>query len=275
MGDEIRRSSAGCGQIRISGAEAKFVLYNFHAQEQAEALADLFLSKRREWPNVIELFGENGSGRHYLLRSAAYNAFQRGTRIHVAEVGLDGYEPDAPLSNLLKYLSSRSSGEANHKLKELAQRAKVEIKISAINFLFASLALKGDFTVEELLHFFESTSQTPGPTMSEREALGLFLKRLTEKQRFLMHLRNAHTVPKSLLLRLIDESELNAEVFVAFSYPPGYLGASKSRREYFTCHIPAWTREEMKRAFTERFRFKRYCPARAKTYRFLRGSRSL
>src|SRR5271154_4227498 len=72
-------------------AEAQFNLYNFHSQGQVDDLVDVLDSRDGKSPRIIQLFGEHGSGRHYLLRAAAYHAQYRGTRISVEELSMDGY----------------------------------------------------------------------------------------------------------------------------------------------------------------------------------------
>jgi len=232
-------------------AEAEFNLYNFHSQEQVDNLADVLSSKDKNYPRVIQLFGERGSGRHYLLRAAAHHVMHRGAPVAVEELSLDGYEPDTPLKALLEHLSRSAKGAASDKLSELCRR--VEIKLTSVNLIVASVGVKSDLTVEEILSFFQQTSQTPGPGMSERERLRLFLDRVTQRQRLVLYIRDSRTADIALRLQLTDEADLNPKFFVAFgclSQDPKthHLGRAQLR-----LHVPAWTREEMQRAFSERF----------------------
>jgi hypothetical protein len=175
-------------------AEAEFNLYNFHSQRQVDNLADVLVSKDISSPRAIQLFGEPGSGRHYLLRAAAYNAMHRGTSVAVEELSLDGYEPATPLRKMLQYLSQNVKSTATDKLSELGRRTKLEVKVTPANLIFASVGVKADLSVEDILDVFEATSQTPGPAMSDRERLRLFLDRVTQRQRLALYIRDSHTL---------------------------------------------------------------------------------
>src|SRR6266702_5156281 len=99
------------GEFRYSSPsqEAEFTLYNFHPQDIVDRTADALSSKSAAGGRVIQLFGDERSGRHYLLRSAAFQASSRGDgTVFVDKLELDGYEPDTPLRGLLEFLSSRS-----------------------------------------------------------------------------------------------------------------------------------------------------------------------
>ncbi|HEX3684320.1 MAG TPA: tetratricopeptide repeat protein [Bryobacteraceae bacterium] len=246
--------AAAAGRYQYPSANAEFNLYNFHARQQVDELAGVLASKNKNDPHVIELFGDAASGRHYLLRSGTYHAWERGTRVHVEGLSLDGYEPDTSLKRLLEFLSARASGAAADKLSELGRRTKIEVKVNPAHLLFATIGIKADFSIDEILNFLDSSSETPGPHMSERETLRAFLDQLTHGRRLVLHLPNAHVAGISLVLRLTDEAELNPAFFVSLGYPNGTSGAPRSHREHFRTQVPPWTREEMERSFAERFR---------------------
>src|SRR4051812_29780481 len=122
----IHNNVAASTHYQYSGAEAEFGLYNFHSQAQIDDLVDVLVSKKEQSTRVIQLVGERGSGRHYLLRAAAHHAFSRGINVAVEELTLDAYEPDTPLRGLLEHLSRQATGTVSEKLNELGKRTKVE-----------------------------------------------------------------------------------------------------------------------------------------------------
>lgn len=238
-------------RYRYPGPEAEFLLYNFHAQDSIDPLVDALLSN--DGPRVMQIFGQPRGGRHYLLRSAAFHASRRGREVTVEKLNLDGYEPDAPLRGLLTFLAARSQGSEGSKLAALGERTKVEVKVNPINLLIAELGVKTEFSVDEILRFFSFDSSTAGPRMPQREALAHLLDRLTRGRRFVLHLPDAHIADLALLLRLVDETEMRTDFFLSLAYPEQHAGAPRSRRPSLDVHIPNWTREEMQRAFAERF----------------------
>jgi tetratricopeptide (TPR) repeat protein len=246
-------SLAPDGSYQYPSCEAEFNLYNFHRQQQVDQLADLLRSNNRSKSRVIKLFGNPASGRQYLLRSAAYQASQRGMRVDVEPLSLDGYEPDTHVETLLRFLSSRANGEASQKLSQLAERTKLEAKVNGLNFLFLSVGIKCELTVAELIRLLDRQIQTAGPQKSSRAKLQDFLKRITKDRRLVLHLRDAHTADVSLVQRLLEETEINTNLFLALSYPIGNPGIAKLRMDHFQVFMTPWTREEMEIAFARRF----------------------
>jgi tetratricopeptide (TPR) repeat protein len=232
-------------------ADAEFNLYNFHSQQLVNELAEILMSKDKNSPHEIHLFGNRGSGRHYLLRGAAHVATQRGTSVAIEELSLDGYEPDTPLKKLLEHSTLSTKGPISEKLSELCRR--VEVKVTSVNLIFASIGVKSDLTVEEILNFFQQTSQTPGPIMSDRERFKLFLDRLTQRQRVVIYIRDSRAADVALRLHLVDEAKLHPKFFVAFGFLPEDSVTPDRGHSPLCVRIPAWTREEMQRAFAERF----------------------
>jgi hypothetical protein len=169
-------------------AEAEFTLYNFHSQQQVDTLVDVLVSQSAKSARVLQLVGDAGSGRHYLLRAAAHHAGNRGVRVAVEELSLDGYEPDAPLKALLEHLSRGVAGSASDRLSELARHAKVEIKVTPANLLLASLGVKADLPVQEIPDFLQPPGQTRGAGISNRERLRLFLERVTQSRRLVLYI---------------------------------------------------------------------------------------
>lgn len=226
-------------------SEAEFGPYNFHRPAIVEGIAELLVSDDARSPRVIELAGAPQSGRHYLLRAAAYQAGRRGEPVAVMSLDLTGYEPDQPLKEFVAYLAKREDLPDSHPLTEIAKRAKVEAKVTAWSFLGASLAVKWDPTVEELRRLLE-TSGPPGPGMSPREILRRLLERATRNQRLVLHVRDGQVLDVALRARLMDEVALNPRLYVAVSYAGG--GIRRPMPGVHRVHVPAWSREELGRA---------------------------
>jgi tetratricopeptide (TPR) repeat protein len=87
--------------------------------------------------------------------------------------------------------------------------------------------------------------------MPGHNVLGILLDRLTKGHRFVLHLPNAHTADLSLIQYLIQESQLRDDFFLSLGYPEQHAGTP--HREALRIRVANWTREEMKRAFAERF----------------------
>jgi hypothetical protein len=233
--------------------EAEFGLYNFHSQEQVENVIDCLTSRGESIQRLIHLFGEIGSGRHYLLRAAAHYASLGRKPVVVVSIDLDGYEPDRPLSSLLSHLSQKENELFSHKLSDLAKRVKVDIKAGPPNLLFASVGVKADLTLEEILDFFHANTRPPAGGISERELLGRFLARVTQTRKLVLHFRKSSSLDRALVARVVDELELNRDLIVAFSYLRGETAFSIRINPGVRVEVPPWTRDEMARAFAERF----------------------
>jgi tetratricopeptide (TPR) repeat protein len=240
------------GGYRYPSAEAEFNLYNFHSQQQADELANLLASKGED-SRIIQLFGKEGDGKCYLVRAAAYISTRRGVPVDVIEISLEGYEPDIPLKGLIEFLAARAKDAEEKKLKELAQRIKLEARLTSASFLFVALGIKTDFTIGELLQLFESDESTRGPELSKPKILSQVIEKLTQKHRLVLYISNANRVDSSLILRLVHLAELNAGLFVVFAYSPEERGTPLCHAEPFQLHLLPWTKGEMKRAFAERF----------------------
>jgi hypothetical protein len=178
--------------------EAEFTLYNFHRRQTVDELAAVLGSQQPGSPRIIELFGADGSGRHYLLRAAAFHSGRNGIPVSVLTLDLDAYEPDQPLKNP---------------------------------------------AAEELLRLLES---------GNRERLRLFLGRATQDSRLVIHIRDGRAADVALKLRLIDETILNRNVFLALSYPGGTFRNFEDHPTHLV-HVQSWTRAEMEFLVKERF----------------------
>ena len=248
-------ASAKDGRYLYPNAEAEFTLYNFHSQRQVDEMRDLFLSNDARSPRVIELFGEALSGRRYIVRAAAYAAAQFGGQtIGVETLSLEGYEPDTRLAHFLDVLAKRDSGTANQKLSELAKRVKFEVKWTPFTLLFASLAVKWEVSVDEMLRLVEPSVRS-GTPMPERVRFSEFIARVNPG-RLVLQIPDAQIADVAVILRLIDEAEVNPAFFLVLHYPAGKAGAPASQREHFHLTTAAWSRGEMQRAFDERFHVK-------------------
>jgi len=75
---------------------AEFETFDFHRPRQIDDLVSLFSSRDPHSPRIVELVGQGLSGRHYLLRAAAFRAREQGQPVAVTSLDLTGYEPDQP-----------------------------------------------------------------------------------------------------------------------------------------------------------------------------------
>src|ERR1700728_169807 len=234
-------------------AEAEFGLYNFHSQEQVENVIDCLESSGESDRRLIHLFGEMGSGRHYLLRAAAHSVSLGRKAVVVASIDLDGYEPDRPLSSLLNHLSQKENELFSDKWSELARRVRLDIKAGPPNLLFASIGVKADLPLEDILEFFNAKTRTQAGGISDRELLGRFLARVTETRRFVLHFRKSSGLDRALVARIVDELDLNGDLTVAFSYLRGETAIGVRNNAGTRIEVTPWTWDEMARAFAERF----------------------
>jgi hypothetical protein len=234
-------------------AEAEFGLYNFHSQEQVENLTDCLVSRGESIRRLVHVFGEVGSGRHYLLRAAAHDASLGRKPVVVASMDLDGYEPDRSLSSLLKHLSEKTAGLFSDRLSELARRVRFDVKAGPPSLLFASVGVKADLTLEEILEFFNANTRTQAGGISDRELLGRFLARVTETRKLVLHFRKSGSLDRALVARVVDELRLNGDLIVAFSYLRGESALSIRNNPGTRIEVSPWTRDEMARVFAERF----------------------
>src|SRR5712672_1335514 len=208
--------------------DAEFGRYNFHRPAIIDKLAALLVSPEPQSPRIIELAGTPRSGRHYLLRAAAFQATRQGSPAAVTSLDLTGYEPDRQLKQFVAHLAKTAPLTQADRIRELANRGKAELKVTPWSFLCASLAIKWDPSLEELSRLLQSPPLPIGPDMSHREQLRRLLGRETQRHRLIIHIREGQTLDVTLRARLTDEPVLNSKLYVAFSHPENDVRLSQS-----------------------------------------------
>lgn len=236
---------------KYPSADAQFELYNLHEPQLVAQVAEALGRSGADGQRVMHVCGAEHSGRLFLLRSAAHRAAHVGRPVTVEAVDLDGYEPGQPLGVVVRFLARKAgSAEAGGLIEAFLKQAKVEVKLTPVNFTFASLSLKWDPSAKDLLEFLSAMERPQGPPMPEREQLRHLLERFTRGS-LVLFFRDGRVIDVGFRERLMDEMRLNPKLLLAFGYPAG----STAGAEYegvATFHVASWTREAMQSVLRQR-----------------------
>jgi len=204
-----------------------YVQYNFHSPEHVEQLMRV-LQMESPSPRVALLIGEPGSGRRYLLQSAAFQSRQQQRELAFVCLDLDGYETVEGYLRSYADHQVRKRGwetdgnELDRVLRFFGRRFRLDAPSIELCVLL-SIALDVSGSLSGALRLLQHALDIEPLGCEPSHALTVLLDFVTQHSPLLIHILDSVQATATLRHRLIRECLSRTRLALAFSCLPDEL----------------------------------------------------